>query len=79
MNYINKGKRDILIIPKFNNIHKIQIIREKYDELFNMIEPHITLAFPFRSNISNEELKRQLLNITKEKIENPYRYLGLRK
>ena len=55
MNYINKGKRDILIIPKFNNIHKIQIIREKYDELFNMIEPHITLAFPFRSNISNEE------------------------
>lgn len=24
MNYINKGKRDILIIPKFNNIDKIQ-------------------------------------------------------
>ena len=66
MNYINKGKRDILIIPKFNNIHKIQIIREKYDELFDIIEPHITLAFPFRSNISNEELKRQLLNITKD-------------
>lgn len=27
MNYINKGKRDILIIPKFNNIDKIQEIR----------------------------------------------------
>ena len=66
MNYINEGKRDILIIPKFNNIHKIQMIREKYDELFDKIEPHITLAFPFRSNISNEELKRQLLNITKD-------------
>ena len=35
MNYINKGKRDILIFPKFNNINKIQSIREKYDELFN--------------------------------------------
>ena len=53
MNYINRGKRDILIIPKFNNINKIQKIREKYDELYDIINPHITLAFPFKSNISN--------------------------
>ena len=33
MNYINKGKRDILIFPKFKNIDKIQEIRKKYDEL----------------------------------------------
>ena len=65
MNYTNKGKRDILIIPKFNNINKIQIIRKKYDELFNVIVQHITLAFPFKNNISNEELKEKLLNITK--------------
>lgn len=64
MNYINRGKRDILIIPKFNNINKIQKIREKYDELYDIINPHITLAFPFKSNISNEELRQQLLNIT---------------
>ena len=66
MNYKNEGKRDILLMPKFNNINKIQKIRKKYDELFNIIEPHITLAFPFKSNISNEELKRQLLSITKD-------------
>ena len=66
MNYKNEGKRDILIIPKFKNINKIQKIREKYDELFNIIEPHITLAFPFKSDISNEELKQQLLNIIKD-------------
>lgn len=71
MNYINKGKRDILIIPKFSNIHKIQMIREKYDELFDIIEPHITLAFPFKSNISNEKLKQQLTNIIKN--INPFR------
>lgn len=63
MNYINKGKRDILIIPKFDNINKIQEIREKYDELFDKIVPHITLAFPFRNEISNEQLKQQLLDI----------------
>ena len=71
MNYINRGKRDILIIPKFNNIHKIQMIREKYDELFDKIEPHITLAFPFRSNISNEKLKQQLTDIIRD--NNPFR------
>ena len=65
MNYINKGKRDILIIPKFNNINKIQNIRAKYDELFEKIMPHITLAFPFEKNISNENLKQQLIEITK--------------
>ena len=71
MNYINEGKRDILIIPKFNNIYKIQMIREKYDELFNIIEPHITLAFPFRSNISNEKLRQQLTDIIRD--NNPFR------
>ena len=71
MNYINEGKRDILIIPKFNNIYKIQMIREKYDELFDIIEPHITLAFPFRSNISNEKLRQQLTDIIRN--INPFR------
>lgn len=65
MNYINKGKRDILIIPKFTNVDKIQEIRKKYDELYGVIMPHITLAFPFEKDISNEELKKQLLKITK--------------
>ncbi len=42
------------------------MIREKYDELFAVIDPHITLAFPFKSNISNEKLRQQLLDITKD-------------
>ena len=65
MNYINKGKRDILIIPKFINVDKIQKIRKEYDELYEVIMPHITLAFPFKKDISNEQLKKELLNITK--------------
>ena len=57
MNYINKGKRDILIFPKFDNVEIIQEIRKKYDELYSIIPPHITLAFPFNDDISNDELK----------------------
>ena len=65
MNYINKGKRDILIIPKCKNIEKIQLIREKYDELSHLVPPHITLAFPFENDITNEELKLELVKIFK--------------
>ena len=65
MYYINEGKRDILIIPKFKNIKIIQDVRRKYDELFDIIAPHITLAFPFKRDISNEKLKEQLLEIVK--------------
>ena len=66
MNYTNKGKRDILIFPNFKNIDKIQEIRKQYDELADIIMPHITLAFPFENNISNNQLKTELLDITKE-------------
>lgn len=65
MNYLNKGKRDILIIPKFDNINEIQKIRKKYDELYDKIMPHITIAFPFNKSISNEELKKGLQEIMK--------------
>ena len=58
MNYINKGKRDILIFPKFDNIEEIQKIRKKYDELYSIIPPHITLAFPFKSALQINNLKK---------------------
>lgn len=50
-------KRAIILFPKFNNIHIINTIREKYDPLSNYIEPHITIIFPFESDISTKELK----------------------
>ena len=54
--YNNIGKRDILIFPKFNNMDIIDDIRNKYDRLANLVKPHITLAFPFKDKMSNEEL-----------------------
>ena len=66
MNYINKGKRDILIFPKFENVEKIQNVRKKYDELYDLIEPHITVAFPFSNDISDKELKIKLIEILKK-------------
>ncbi len=53
-------KRCILIFPKFHNIKTIDLIREKYDPLHNHIRPHITLVFPFTSNITTTQLKTHL-------------------
>lgn len=42
-----------MIFPKFENIKIIDEIRDKYDPLANHVRPHITLVFPFESNIRN--------------------------
>lgn len=63
MNYVNKGLRDILIIPEMDDVSLIQDIREEYDELAHIVPPHITLAFPFDSEITNGELDEKLKKI----------------
>ena len=61
--YNNIGKRDILIFPKFDNIDKLQEIRQKYDRLADKVCPHITLVFPFSDSISDEELTYKLYDL----------------
>lgn len=63
--YNNIGKRDILIFPKFDNMKIIDKIRNKYDRLSNLVAPHITLAFPFKDKISNEDLISKLSALLK--------------
>ena len=60
MGYIDKGRRDILIIPKLENIDFINKVRREYDSLYKILPPHITLAYPFEDDISNIELKSKL-------------------
>jgi len=52
-------KRAIILVPNFNNMNRIKRIREQYDPLANYIAPHITVVFPFDSEISTEELSVQ--------------------
>ena len=85
-------KRCIMIFPQFKNINIIDKIREKYDPLANNVRPHITLVFPFESDISKVALQNNLLkslegvkcfNLTLEeiiKIDNKfglYLFLGV--
>nr|WP_100065610.1 2'-5' RNA ligase family protein [Miniphocaeibacter massiliensis] len=58
--------RSIIILPKFKNINSIENIRKEYDPLFGLINPHITLMFPFESNLTKEEI----VDIIDETIKN---------
>jgi len=54
--------RAIVIFPDFSNLHLIDEIREKYDPLYKFISPHLTLIFPFQSDLTKKELVEHLEN-----------------
>ena len=63
MSFNNTNKRDILIMVNFPNIEKIKNIQKKYYDIADKIEPHIAVAFPFDSKITDEELYNKLSNV----------------
>lgn len=52
--------RTIMIFPEFHNMDVIHFYRDQYDPLSALVKPHITLVFPFQSDISNDSLNRYL-------------------
>lgn len=48
--------RTVLIFPELENRAEIDAIRRKYDPLFGLIAPHLTLVFPFEWDIGDEAL-----------------------
>ena len=52
--------RAVVIFPDFSNLDIIKKIRNKYDPLSDFIKPHITLVFPFRSELSSIEIERHI-------------------
>lgn len=53
-------ERAIHIFPELEQVDLIQSIRKKYDPLYTCIPPHITLVFPFESEITNTDLYRHV-------------------
>ena len=52
--------RTIMIFPDFENMATIDSIRKRFDPLADLVRPHITIVFPFESDMSNEELSAVL-------------------
>jgi 2'-5' RNA ligase len=48
--------RSVLIFPAFDNMNEIQEIRKLYDPVYSKVEPHISLVFPFPSDLSKQAI-----------------------
>jgi 2'-5' RNA ligase len=59
-------KRCIMIFPEFQNGQIIDKVREAYDPLASHVKPHITLVFPFDSDIKANELKEHISCVLSE-------------
>ena len=53
-------KHCILIFPEFRNIDLIEDIRRRYDPAFRSVPPHVTLVFPFTSDMPTDTLRRHI-------------------
>ena len=58
--------RTIMIFPQFSNIEIINEIRDRYDPLAKLVRPHITIVFPFESEMTNDELAEKLTRSLKD-------------
>ena len=54
-------KRGILIFPRFENEDIINKLRKRHDASVDKVRPHITLVFPFESDIGSVELKEHII------------------
>lgn len=52
-----------MIFPHFKNMQLIDDIRSKYDPLAKHVRPHITLFFPFESNLNTGKIKEHISNV----------------
>ncbi|MFB5189170.1 2'-5' RNA ligase family protein [Alicyclobacillus fastidiosus] len=50
----------IHIFPAFRNHRSVDLLRAKYDPLFSLIPPHITLVFPFESTMTLDDLTEHI-------------------
>ena len=59
-------KRCILIFPTFENMNIIDTIRAQYDPNSKFVNPHITLVFPFESELETSKLSEHIRNVLKD-------------
>lgn len=72
-------ERVIMIFPRFDNMEIINEIRKKYDPLADKVLPHITLVFPFKSELSNDVITEWLTASLKEVKPFPLKMNGFSK
>jgi 2'-5' RNA ligase len=70
-------KRAIVVFPRFQQMDVINLLRRQFDPLADFIEPHITLVFPFDSEIPTLELRTHIRQAAKGLTSFPIQLQGI--
>lgn len=54
---MNNPRYAIVIFPKFDNENQMDQLRHQFDPLASVIRPHLTLVFPFESDLPLEQIR----------------------
>ena len=57
-------RRAIVIFPPPTDMARVEAVRQQFDSLAGSIRAHLTLVFPFESNLSESDLKRHVEETT---------------
>jgi 2'-5' RNA ligase len=63
----------IMIFPEREGLEAVEALRRRYDPLANQIPAHITLVFPFSTDLSQERLRRHLADAVRGMAPFPVR------
>ena len=55
--------RSVLIFPELDNMQRIDTLRKQYDPLAEKVRPHITLVFPFESELNADDIEKELQKV----------------
>lgn len=58
--------RSVLIFPQLNDRFTINRIRQRYDDLYEDIAPHISLVFPFDNELTDETIIQVVSDVIKK-------------
>lgn len=56
------GLRSILLLPRINH-DLVHDVRQQYDTLYQHVAPHISLVFPFESDMSDDTVIQVVMNV----------------
>lgn len=59
-------RRAVLIVPPADLMTPVEAIRRRFDTLVDAVPAHVTLVFPFESDISDEALRSHIESATRD-------------
>lgn len=70
-------KRFIAVVPSLTGAETLTALRQQYDPVANIVPPHVTLVFPFESDLTASDVRAHVEDSVQGVISFPIRLSGV--